>query len=74
MSNNKQTPKEEAKEVVDAFKKLYNDTSPISDPTAKECALIFVKNILKMNSVDKDLELSDYWEEVKQEIKNYEEQ
>jgi hypothetical protein len=35
---------------------------------AKQCALIAVDEILSINSVDKDEDLSNYWEEVKQEI------
>jgi len=34
----------------------------------KQCALIAVNEILSINSVDKDEDLSNYWEEVKQEI------
>jgi hypothetical protein len=68
MSNNKQTPQEKAEELLDKM------TMEIGKFNAKQCALIAVDEILSINSVDKDLELSDYWEEVKQEIKNYEEQ
>jgi hypothetical protein len=42
--------KAEAKELIDAFKKLYNYTSiasPICDSTAKECALICVDKLIK---------------------------
>lgn len=35
---------------------------------AKECALIAVDEILNIKSVDRDYDLSTYWEEVKQEI------
>ena len=70
MSNNKQsmTPKEKAQELIDKM------TMEIGKFNAKHCALIAVDEILSINSVDKDLELSDYWEEVKQEIKNNEQQ
>ena len=68
MTNNKQTPQEKAEELLDKM------TMEIGKFNAKQCALIAVDEILSINSVDKDLELSDYWEEVKQEIKNYEEQ
>ena len=36
----------------------------------KQCALFAVNEILNINSVDKDEDLSNYWEEVKQEIEN----
>ena len=62
MSNNL-TPQEEAKELYVGYWYLTNDSR-----IAKQCALIAVKKILSINSVDKDVELSDYWEEVKQEI------
>jgi hypothetical protein len=68
MTDNKQAPKEKAEELLDKM------TMEIGKFNAKQCALIAVDEILSINSVDKDLELSDYWEEVKQEIKNYEEQ
>ena len=68
MSNNKQIPKEKANELLDKM------TMEIGKFNAKQCALIAVNEILRINSVDKDLELSDYWEEVKQEIEKYEEQ
>ena len=63
--SNKQTPQEEAEELYVGYWYLTNDSR-----IAKQCALINVKKILSINSVDKDLELSDYWEEVKQEIEN----
>ena len=64
MSNDKQTPKEKANELLDKM------TMEIGKFNAKQCALIAVNEILSINSVDKDVELSDYWEEVKQEIEN----
>ena len=69
MSNNNQTPKEQAEELYVGYWYLTNDSR-----IAKKCALIAVKKILSINSVDKDVELSDYWEEVKQEIENNEQQ
>ena len=58
------SPKEKAKELVDKFDgvglQMRNE--------AIACALICVDEILSINSIDKDLELSDYWEEVKTEI------
>jgi hypothetical protein len=59
------TPKDQAKELVDKFDgvglQMRNE--------AIACALICVDEILNINSVDKDIELSDYWNEVKEEIK-----
>ena len=70
MSNNKQTPQEKAKELVDKMWNIDERYGSIGFHEAKECALIAVDEILSINSIDKDLELSDYWEEVKQEIEN----
>ena len=66
MINDKQTPKEKAEELLDKM------TMEIGKFNAKQCAIIAVNEILSINSVDKDVELSDYWEEVKQEIENNE--
>ena len=68
MSNNEQTPQEKAEELLDKM------TMEIGKFNAKQCALVAVDEILSINTVDKDVELSDYWEEVKQEIENYEQQ
>jgi hypothetical protein len=58
MTNNKQqTAVEKAKELIDKMTKQY--------------ALITVDEILSINSVDKDEDLSNYWEEVKQEIETF---
>ena len=58
MTNNKQqTAVDQAKELIDKMTKQY--------------ALIAVDGILSINSVDKDEDLSNYWEEVKQEIETY---
>lgn len=32
------------------------------------CAIVCVNEILNINSIDKDYDLSNYWEEVKQEL------
>ena len=32
------------------------------------CAIVCVEEILNINSIDKDYDLSNYWEEVKQEL------
>jgi hypothetical protein len=59
------SPKEKAKELVDKFTVvgLQQRNEGI------QCAIIAVDEILNINSVDKDIELSDYWNEVKEEIK-----
>ncbi len=66
------TPKEKAEELVNRYMNLntvkLSDYSVIYTPTAKQCALILVDEILNINSVDKDYDLSNYWTEVKQEI------
>ena len=68
-------PKEKAKELVDNFidkmfylRDGYNASEVFA--TAKQCSLIAVDEILDINSVDKDYDLSNYWQEVKQEIEN----
>ena len=59
-------PKEKAVELRDNMKKcLYSDGMY----DANKCAMIAVDEILNINSVDKDLFLSDYWYQVKQELK-----
>lgn len=74
------SPKEKAKELVDKYsikvKVFYTEDSIPSVLNAgmcmssvKQCALIAVDEILNINSVDKDYDLSDFWEEVKKEIK-----
>jgi hypothetical protein len=57
------TPKEKAKELVDKF----DGVGLQQRNEAIACALICVDEILNINSVDKDFELSDYWIEVKEE-------
>jgi hypothetical protein len=54
------TPKEKALRLMGRFEDAL---------TLQDCAKITVDEILKINSVDKDIELSDYWIEVKEEIK-----
>ena len=58
------TPKEKAIELVNKF----DGVGLQQRNEAIACALICVDEILSINSIDKDLELSDYWEEVKTEI------
>ena len=66
MTNNKQqTAVEKAQELLDKM------TMEIGEFNAKHCAMVCVDEILSIKSVDKDEDLSNYWEEVKQEIENY---
>lgn len=66
-----ETPKEKAIELVDTFMKVdpikLSDYSKIYYPTAKQCALIAVDEIIKITRsyAGKDY---DYYLEVKQEI------
>lgn len=66
------TPKEKAIELVDKYKfYLGNEQENIKE--AKDCALIAVDEILDaiVGTYDFDT-LNEYWQEVKQEIENYE--
>ena len=85
MTNNKQqTAKEQAEELIESFIEFTSNEAIREDGlfysnrmklwNAKQCALITVRKILSINSVDKDYDLSTHWEEVKQEIENYEQQ
>ncbi len=58
--------KEKAKELVNKFT-FQRESHEMY--VAKQCSLICVDEILSINSVDKDYDLSNYWEEVKIEIK-----
>jgi hypothetical protein len=60
------SPQEKAKQLIDKFTVvgLQQRNEGI------QCALIAVDEILSINSVDKDEDLSNYWESVKQEIEN----
>ena len=64
------TPKEKAKELVEKYNDYLQQEMQciVYVNQSKECALIAVDEILNINSVDKDYDLSDFWEEVKQEI------
>jgi len=57
------TPKDKAEEL---YNKMYDYS--LFEEEAKRCALIAVDEILNIKSVDKDYDLSNYWEEVKQEL------
>jgi hypothetical protein len=69
------TPKEEAKELLDRFLDEQSDTDEISQ--ARRCALICVERLKRcLPSINgrppnyqlMDEYVSEYWEEVKQEI------
>ena len=66
-------PGEKAKKLIDKYIPLVEAFTEIGRlENAKKCALIAVDEILEIKSVDRDYELSNYWQEIKQEIQNYE--
>ena len=72
MSNNKQTPKEKANELLDKM------TMEIGKFNAKQCALIAVDELIRIapwgSDIDGEIEddSKEYYIEVKQEIQNNE--
>jgi hypothetical protein len=70
------SPKEKAKELFDQYHNLIQEIGGelgqeiFVSILAKHCALIAVDEILEINSVDKDFDLSHYWQEVKEKINN----
>jgi len=68
------SPKEKAKFLFTYYHNLIQDIGGdlgheiLVSILAKHCALFAVLEILEINSVDKDFDLSHYWQEVKQEI------
>jgi hypothetical protein len=58
-------PQEKAYEI---WQKMMNADVLVDSISAKQCSLVAVDEILSINSVDKDEDLSNYWEQVKQEI------
>jgi hypothetical protein len=80
------TPKEKAQELVDKYKDIdieisseykgYGDGADyllMDNGDAKQCALIAVNemiNIIKYTKMDCQLNILEYWKEVKKEIKN----
>ena len=70
------SPKEKAKELFDEYHNLIQEIGGelgqeiLVSILAKNCALIAVDEILRIRSVNKDDILSNYWEEVEQEINN----
>ena len=71
MSNDKQTPKEKAEELLDKM------TMEIGKFNAKQCALIAVDELIRIapwgGDIDGEIEddSKEYYIEVKQEIENY---
>lgn len=67
------TPKEKAEELVDKFRSNIISflSDNMKDQNAKQCALIAVDELIKATENVWFLD-GDYWEEVKQEIKNIE--
>lgn len=70
-------PKEKAKELLNMFipltKKFDSKNGLLDDEDdAIKCSLVTVDEILKITWIDKFLTVQEYWQEVKQEIKNYE--
>jgi hypothetical protein len=78
------TPQEKAKELVDKFEEFADDmecnvftSSENRFKNAKQCALIAVDEIINSNPHSNPLNTDvhstmSYWQEVKQEIENYE--
>lgn len=66
------TPTEKAKELVEKYFDTCHKSSDLelSWKVCKRCALIAVDEILNIKSVDRDYDLSTYWQEVKTEIEN----
>jgi len=62
------TPKDKA---IQIFYNMSNSIDELLPLDVKKCALIAVDEILNINSVDKDYDLSNYWNEVKKEINKF---
>jgi hypothetical protein len=61
------TPQEKARQLYDEYRiKFFGSLS--YKTLAKQCALMAANEILNIKSVNKDYDLSNYWEQVKQEI------
>jgi hypothetical protein len=64
------TPKEKAEQLIDSFRNEI--LSFLGDNTkqrnAVKCALIAVREIQNINSVDKDYKLCNYWIDVEREL------
>ena len=71
------TPKEKAKELIDKYSTyvvMWVGGIETSKQNVKQCALIAVNEILKSIIWHHDFsnQTRNYWQEVKQEIENYE--
>lgn len=69
------TQKEKAKELVDKmmYHLKYNCQPTLSEMVAKQCALIAIDEILSVITNSNDYYImSNYYQQVKKEIKNYE--
>ena len=74
MSNNKQTPKEQAKELVDKMWNIDERYGSIGFHEAKQCALVAVDEILNVidwHEFEVPNDQLEYWLEVKQEIETF---
>ena len=61
------TPKEKARQLYEKYRiKFFGSLS--YKTLAKQCALMAANEILNIKSVNKDCDLSNYWEQVKEEI------
>ena len=72
----KNETKQKARELISKFQHPpsaleHEECECLHIDVAKECALIAVDEILNIKSVDRDYDLSTYWEEVKQEINKH---
>ena len=67
-------PKNKAAELVDEFMNIKNiklsDYSRIYLPTAKQCAIIAIDQVLKYSKAHGFIGLTDEYEEIKKEIEN----
>jgi len=61
------TPQEKARQLYEEYRfKFFGSLS--YKTLAKQCALMAANEILNIKSVNKDYDLSNYWEQVKEEI------
>lgn len=65
------TPKEKAFRIYEIIRfdiSLLKGSEALINEITKKCAVLSVYEILNINSVDKDYDASDYWQQVKNEI------
>jgi hypothetical protein len=76
MTNNKQTPQEKAKELVDKMWNIDERYGSIGFHEAKQCAMVCVDELIRIapwgSDIDGEIEddSKEYYIEVKQEIEN----